>query len=105
MKPPLHLQPIGERRKSPGDLRARNLKSVQLPFHAHQKQSGLRIDMIIRVNDVAVILKEEFRNPRHQTFLVRATNQQYGCRWRWHRDLSETTLSRFARLRSTSLAP
>jgi len=34
--------------------------------------------MIVSVNDVAVVLEEEFRDLRHQTLLVRATDQQYG---------------------------
>src|SRR6267143_2104894 len=81
---PLHLQPFGERCKSRGDFRARDLKSVYFPFHAHQEQSGPGINMIVGVNDVAVVLEEKFRDLRHQTLLVRAADQQYGSGSRRH---------------------
>jgi hypothetical protein len=81
---PVHLQAFREWRKSRGDFRARNLKSVQFPFHAHQEQSGLGVNMIVGVNDVAVVLEEKFRDPRHQALLVRATDQQYGSGSRRH---------------------
>src|SRR6267154_95305 len=81
---PLHLQPFGERCKSRGDFRARDLKSIQFPFHAHQEQSGLGINMIVGVNDVAAVLEEKFRDLGHQTLLVRATDQQYGSGLRRH---------------------
>jgi hypothetical protein len=40
----------------------RNLKAIQIPFDPHQKQTGFRIRVVVRVQDVAVVLVEDLGN-------------------------------------------
>ena len=44
----------GERTKECFDFIARDLKSVEFPFHPHQKQSTFGIDVVIGVNNTVV---------------------------------------------------
>ena len=42
-----------------GNFMRRNPEFIQFPFDAHKKQTGLRIDMMICVDDVAVVAERQ----------------------------------------------
>jgi hypothetical protein len=44
----------------------------QIPLYPLKKETGLNVDMLIRVNYVAVVPIDEFRGRRHQALLVLA---------------------------------
>jgi hypothetical protein len=38
----------------------RQIKAIQIPFHTHKKHIIFRVDMLVKVQDVAVVLKDKF---------------------------------------------
>jgi hypothetical protein len=76
LQPPAHAETFGHSGELPPEARFVQRESVQVPLHAHEKQTVLLILMLIRMQNVGVTGIEEFRDPRHQPFAVVAVDQQ-----------------------------
>ena len=69
-----HLVLFGQGPEALGDLRARDLEPLQIPFHARQKDSCLQIGVLVGVQDVTAVAKDETGNLGHQPFPVGAAD-------------------------------
>src|SRR5438067_1161310 len=63
--PPLHLELLGYRRKMRSELIRIDSKAGQVPLYAHEEQVGLRIPVLVRVQDVAIVAVDEVRDAGH----------------------------------------
>src|ERR1019366_4504015 len=55
------------------------VEGVQRPFHAHEKQPGFMVLMLIGVRDVRAIAVKEACHSRHQTLTVGTVDKENGC--------------------------
>jgi len=68
----------GDALKAPSNVLPGYLKPFELPFHPCQKDAGLKIGVLVKVEEVAAIPKNEIRNPGDQTSAIRTRYRQLG---------------------------
>ena len=79
---PCHIELRRDGLKGGGNAIHRDGKPVQIPFDTHEKHIFGGIDMLVQVQDIAVIAGEKFGDSGDQPFTIRAGNKQC-CRLRF----------------------
>ena len=60
------------------ELVARNQEPFQFPFYAHEEHPFYLIDVLVQIDDVALVVSDELRHFRDDALLVGAVKQEYG---------------------------
>ena len=76
MQRPLHFPWLGDVLENASKVFAWNAETLQLPFDAHEEDTGFRIGVLVQMHDVAAIFVNEIRHTTHQSGLVRAMNEK-----------------------------
>ena len=76
MQFPPHVQSLGNRAELHGDLGKRQREAVEVELDAHEEDVGFGVDVLVEVQDVAVIPVEELGDGRHQPGTVGARDQE-----------------------------
>ncbi len=70
-----HVEHLGDRGEGRGDVRRRNLKPLKGELDPHQKVVGLRVCVVIGVEDVAAEIVDEARHTGDDTLAVLAVDE------------------------------
>ena len=60
------------------DLVTGNEEIIQLPFKTHEENTILTVDILVEVDDVPLVVGDEFGHFRDDALLVGAVQKQYG---------------------------
>ena len=77
----VHLEPLGDRCERVDDLGAIETEALELELDALEEDGTVarsRIDVLLGVDDVAVVLSDELGGGGHHSSLVGAGQQEYG---------------------------
>jgi len=85
----------GDTLKAICNLFTRDLKALQLPFQAGQKNAGLKVGVLVEVENVATVAKDEVGDSGNQSAPVWTGDDQFGCvahrknswsggSWKWY---------------------
>src|SRR6476661_8231553 len=75
----LHTTFEGDALKTIRDRLTRNLKALQLPFRAGQKNAGLKVGVLVEVENVSAVAKDEVGDSGNQSAPIRTGDDQFGC--------------------------
>src|SRR5579864_3152583 len=83
----------------PGELAEWKIETIRIELDAHQEPEGLGVGVLVGVQDVATMAKDEFRDGGDQTFLVGTADEENGagsheCFPPWLRSLSVRNTAR-----------
>ena len=56
-----------------------NKKSLQFPFYTHEKHAVLMVNILVKIDDVALVVGDEFGYFRNNALLVGAVQKHDGC--------------------------
>jgi hypothetical protein len=74
----LHAEFLGKRAQAVGYRAGGNLESVQAKFEAGEEDAGFHIGVLVRLEDVASVVKNKAGNSRDETFLIGTGDEQRG---------------------------
>ena len=57
----------------------RNLKALQLPFHSGQKNAGLKVGVLVEMENVPAVAKDEVGDSGNQSAPIWTGDDQFGC--------------------------
>jgi hypothetical protein len=75
----LHSAFQGDTLKTIRNPFTRNLKALQLPFRAGQKNAGLKVGVLVEVENVPAVAKDEVGNSGNQSTLIWTGDNQFCC--------------------------
>ena len=70
LQPPVHRVLFRQGRKGGGELGQGHVEAGERPLHAHEKQPGGNVDMLIGVQNVGAVAVQELGHGGHQAALV-----------------------------------
>src|SRR5262249_46727376 len=75
---PLHAEPSCSFSELPGEIADRKIKLCRVELHAHQESVGVVVAVLVRMQDVTAVLRDESGNGGDDALAVGAAEEKYG---------------------------